>query len=62
MYGGVFEEVLRCTRNLDGVKYESINTGDKFIHEYGTYEQHCKRLGFSEEVILAKSKQLLEKT
>jgi transketolase len=62
MYGGVFEEVLRCTRNLGGVKYESINTGDKFIHEYGTYEQHCKRLGFSEEVILEKSRQLLEKT
>lgn len=54
MYGGVFEDVLRSSKNLDGIKYAAINIGDIFVHEYGTYDQHCKRLGFSVEGIIQK--------
>lgn len=54
MYGGVFEEVLRCSKNLEGIKYSSINLGDKFVREYGNYEQHCEKLNFSVKGIMKK--------
>lgn len=54
VYGGLFDDVLRSSKNIQGIKYASINLGDKFIHEYGTYKQHCQRLGFSTEKILEK--------
>jgi transketolase len=54
MYGGVFDDVLRCSKDINGVRYSSINIGNNFIHEYGTYDQHCKRLGFSVEGIVKK--------
>ncbi len=60
LYGGVFDDVLRCSKDLDGVKYSSINFGEEFIHEYGTYEQHHKRLGFSVEGIIKKARDLCE--
>lgn len=58
MYGGVFDDILRVSKDLDGVKYEAINIGDRFIHEYGKYVDHCKRLGFSVEGILSKVERL----
>ena len=58
-YGGIFDDVLRCSKDLGGVKYSVINLGDNFMHHYGTYEQHCGRLGFSSEGILNKIKQEL---
>jgi len=58
IYGGVFDDVLRYSKDVDGIKYSSINLGDKFIHEYGTYEQHCKRLGLSVEGIINKVENL----
>ncbi len=54
MYGGLFDDVLRFSKDLNDIKYASINIGDKFIHEYGTYDQHCKRLGFSVQGIINK--------
>lgn len=54
MYGGVFDDALRFSKDLNSIKYASITIGDNFIHEYGTYEQHCKRLGFSVEGIIKK--------
>jgi transketolase len=60
MYGGIFEDVLRCANGLDyKIKISSINIGDKFIHEYGTYEQLCQRLGFTPENIIEKITQEL---
>ena len=58
MYGSMFDDVLRFSKDLHGIKYSSINFGDKFIHEYGTYEQHQKRLGFSVEGIVKKVREL----
>lgn len=54
MYGGIFDDVLRFTRDLENIKYSFINFGGTFIHEYGTYEQHHKRFGFSSEGIIDK--------
>ncbi len=58
-YGGVFDDVLRSSKNLGNVKYASLNVGDKFIHEYGSYEKHCRRLGLSAEGIVKKVKREL---
>jgi len=46
MYGGVFDDVLRTTSGI-GAKFAAINTGDKFVHTYGTYQDVCKKLGFT---------------
>ncbi|MCF7866029.1 hypothetical protein K9L67_01175 [Candidatus Woesearchaeota archaeon] len=58
-YGGVFDDVLRESKDIMNVKYRSINIGDKFIHKYGTYKQHCERLGFTPENICDKIKKEL---
>ncbi len=54
MYGGVSDDVLRASKNIYGVKHASINTGNKFIHAYGTYIQLCEKLGFSVDGIVRK--------
>lgn len=56
MYGGVLDDILRFSKNLRNISYSGLNIGDKFIHEYGTYNDHCKRLGFSVEGIINKIK------
>lgn len=56
MYGGILEDVLRSSGNIGGIKYASINLGDKFVRGYGCYEDHCKILGFSVENLVNKIK------
>lgn len=60
MYGGIFDDILRCSSHLN-VSYEAINLGDKFIRTYGSYQEHCIRLGFTVENITEKSIKLVEK-
>jgi transketolase len=60
-YGGLFDDVLRCTSNLDNIKYSSINIGDKFIHKYGSYNDLCYELGFTKDNIIKKINELLSK-
>lgn len=52
-YGGVADDVLRATVGLGVTHFEALNIGDRFIHEYGQYQQHCQRLGLSTEGVLA---------
>jgi len=59
MYGGLFEDVLRSAKDLDGVKYAGINLRDKYVRDYGKYEDHCNRIGFSVEGIIQKIKEEL---
>jgi len=61
MYGGVFDEVLRSTQDLNNIKYSSINIGDQFIHQYGTYQENCNRLGLSTEGIIEKVYEMFNK-
>lgn len=56
-FGGLGDEVVRACKEISGVKYAFKNLGNTFVHQYGTYEQHCKRLGFTGEN-LAKIAQL----
>lgn len=55
MYGGVFDDVLRFSKDIGDVKYESVNVGERFIHEYGTYKEHCERLGLAAENVALKA-------
>jgi len=62
MYGGMGDEVVRCTRNIDGVKYSFISLKDDFIRCYGSYEDLCEMLGFTMKGIVDKVKnELLKK-
>lgn len=58
-YGGVFDDVLRFSKDVSGVKYAGLNIGDKFIHEYGTYEEICRHVGLTVEGIVSKVKKEL---
>jgi transketolase len=51
-YGGINEDILRATCNIGEIKYAFINIPDNFSRGYGSYEEHCKNLGFSSENIL----------
>lgn len=57
-YGGVYDDILRLVADEPGmnIRYSSINIGDKFVHEYGSYEDHCDKLGFTPENIVKKVK------
>jgi transketolase len=54
-YGGVADDVLRAVRDIDGVRCRSLNIGERFIHDYGTYEQLCDRLGLSAENVVSQA-------
>ncbi len=47
MYGGVFDDVLRFSKDIGDVKYASVNVGERFVREYGTYNEYCERLGLT---------------
>lgn len=61
VYGGLFSDIaslIVSAPNLKGVKGESVSLGSEFIHEYGTFEQHNERLGFSAKNLAAIYKKL----
>lgn len=45
-HDGLFNYVLKATRNIKDVEYAQIAIED-FVHEYGSYEDLCENLGFS---------------
>lgn len=52
--GGLGDDVLRASRDIEAVTFSSLSIPDVFVTEYGTYEEHCGRLGFTREGILAR--------
>jgi len=50
--GGLGDDVLRSCRNLKELQYASASIPDKFITDYGTYEDHCERTGLYPEGII----------
>lgn len=50
--GGLGDDVLRATRDLPNVQYASLSIPDRFVTEYGTYQNHCEKLGLTREGIL----------
>jgi len=59
-FGGVFDDVLRATRDLSGIRYQALNIGERFVHEYGTYEQLCAQLGLSADGVISHTAVLME--
>lgn len=54
--GGLGDDVLRCTRDIDKINFSSLSIPDNFITNYGTHEQHCQRLGLTSEGIVERVK------
>lgn len=52
--GGLGDEVLRATRNLESVRYLSASIPDTFVTRYGSYEALCDSVSLNPERIEAK--------
>ncbi len=50
---GVFNYVLDATKHISKINYSHIAIDD-FIHDYGSYEELCKKLGFTAEALINK--------
>jgi transketolase len=50
--GGLNEDVLRATYDIDGMRFSALTIPDAFIHGYGTYEEQCAALGLSKDGIV----------
>ena len=55
-FGGIGDEVLRCTENVLLKDRIFINIPNKYIHNYGSYLEICQDLGFTPENIVRKVK------
>ena len=52
--GGLGDDVLRATRDIGNVRSASLAIPDRFITEYGTYDEHCETLGLTSDGIVNK--------
>ncbi len=50
--GGLGDDVLRATRDIQNVEYSSLAIPDTFVTGYGTYQDHCDKLGLNKNGIL----------
>ncbi len=46
-HGGLADLVTRAVINLGNVRFAAINIPDRFLRGYGTYQDHCRALGFT---------------
>jgi transketolase len=51
-FGGLGSDILQSIYDIKGLHFSSIAI-DSFLHDYGTYDDHCRNLGFSAEGIVA---------
>lgn len=58
-FGGINQDVLFETCNIDNVRYEFINIPDEFSRGYGSYQEHCEHNGFSVDNIVYKIEKLM---
>jgi transketolase len=54
--GGLGDDVLCATRDMPSVQYSSLSIPDTFVTEYGSYQDHCERLGLTRDGILNRAK------
>lgn len=50
--GGLGDDVLRATRDIQNVRCSSLSIPDTFVTDYGSYYDHCEKMGFTKEGIL----------
>lgn len=51
--GGLGDDVLRATRDIQNMEYASLAIPDAFVTGYGLYQDHCDRLGLNRDGILS---------
>jgi transketolase C-terminal domain/subunit len=51
--GGLGDDVLRGTRDMEGIKYAFINIPDTFVTGYGSVVTLCASLGLNAEGIVS---------
>jgi transketolase len=49
--GGLGDQVLRAIQGIDGVSMDNLCIPDHFLRNYGTYQEHCEKLGFTPQNI-----------
>lgn len=52
--GGLGSDVVYLTREIPNIQFASLCIPDQFIREYGSYQEHCERLGFSADGLTRK--------
>ncbi len=60
--GGLGDDVLRITRDIPGVRFSSQSIPDAFVTDYGSYAEHCERLGLTEDGIVNRVKKEFGRT
>ena len=50
--GGLGDDILRATYDIQGLKFHSTSIPDKFVTGYGTYEQLCESCGLTPEAVI----------
>ena len=58
--GGLGDDVLRATYNIQDIKFHSISIPDVFVTSYGTYEQLSESCGLTSAAVIQAFKQWLE--
>lgn len=56
LHGGLCDEVLRATRDIDGLRHSFIAIPDMLVRDYGSYADMCELLGFTSANIVQKIK------
>jgi transketolase C-terminal domain/subunit len=54
--GGLGDDVLRVTRDISDLQFSSLSIPDVFVTGYGSYEEHCEKLGLSVNGIVKRVK------
>lgn len=56
--GGLGDDVLRATRDIPDVQFESASIPDRFVTGYGTYQEHLEEVGLTAGNIVSLAKDL----
>jgi transketolase len=57
-FGGVGDEVMRATLDIENTKAAYINIPDRFLHWYGHYHEFCEALGMTAKNVVSEVKRL----
>lgn len=59
IFGGLADEVTRACKEIPSVRYVSQAIENEFVRSYGTYEDHCRSLGFTPENLVQRTQKEL---
>lgn len=57
--GGLGDDVLRALAGTGSFAYDSVSIPDTLVTDYGTYDQHCRRLGLTPQGVAEKAARIL---